>query len=360
MKSILSTFCLLMIFTPFFGQKVKKYLNEGKIEKAIKYCKKRGAQNTENCFMLIANYHFDKGDIQNAVKYYQKSNEPSIGFLKVAQMYLNNEKYNKAEDLYLKAGESPKNINNIIADHTFSNKQYDKAAELYYKAENNVGLEKVADMYLSNQEYDIAVNLYLKLGESRNLVYNKVADYAFKNNMYNQAADLYEKADNKEGLNKIAEYAFENKKYKTALIIYTKLSNIDKIAVCKELFKTIKMKTGFWSGEGISFIISEEGTEIDSLKVKVYNSLNGYIYYKINRTIPIVQRDYRNEIFFNGKADSPPFPIEISGEFLDNLDEINITATTFSSSYFHQTGKTIIRKYPTDLVAKHKSIKLYP
>ena len=352
MKRLIIAVAFILLTGVSFGQKVEKYLKVGKIEKALNYCEKQNGQEKEICFLHIANYYYDLGDIHNAEIYYQKSNNPEMGYLNIAELYLSKKEYNKSVDFYLKAGEAEELIYNRIADTTFSNNEYDTAIDYYDKAGNKFGLKKVADMYLSKKEFDKSVDIYLKADEPEELVYNKVADSALRNNMYNKAAEFYEKADNKEGLNKIADLAFENKKYKTALLIYKKLHDADKIALCEELLATITLRTGFWSGEGISFIISEEGTEISSLVVNVYNSLNGYMNYKFDKTIPIVKRDYTYSVLYIGEADSPPFPIEIKGEFSDNLDSIDVTAVTITASYHHSTRETTIQKYPTELTAK--------
>ena len=70
MKNLLLTIYLLIIVTPFFGQKAEKLLLRGEIEKAVKYCEKQQGDEKADCFMHIANYYFKKSDFLNADKYY--------------------------------------------------------------------------------------------------------------------------------------------------------------------------------------------------------------------------------------------------------------------------------------------------
>lgn len=164
MKNLTLTIYLLIIVTPFFGQKAEKLLLRGEIEKTVKYCEKQQGDEKADCFMHIANYYFKKSDFQNADKYYQKTNDPEYGYLKIADECLRTSNYDLAENYYLKTI-NPEQGYLKIADNYLSNGNYILAEKFYDKTDLfKEGYIRIADSYFIQEDFENAQAYYKKAG----------------------------------------------------------------------------------------------------------------------------------------------------------------------------------------------------
>lgn len=166
MKTRVVSICVLIGFLLSIsgcGQKVNKLLQNGEIDKAIRYCEKR--QDKSDCIKAIAYYYFKNKDITNAEKYYLKLDEPNFGLNKIADFYFKNDDFLNAEK-YFNLTDSPNEGLLLIAD-TYKKKGKYSDAEIYYEKVGLLkeGLNRIADALFLDLNYSRAITYYERIGK---------------------------------------------------------------------------------------------------------------------------------------------------------------------------------------------------
>jgi len=201
---IFSLILLSLIALNTNAQKVTSFFEKGKYDKAEAYCEKQSGDEQKQAYTELADLYFGIGDLENADKFYSKSQNPQEGYLKIANVYFEQENMYKAETFFEKANKNEEG-HLKIANYYFAKNDLLKAEEHYAKTNNpEEYFFNIAEKKITEKNYEKAEKLYAK-SNNPNAGYLKIANSYFQENKLEIAGEYFGKTDNpKEGYLKIA------------------------------------------------------------------------------------------------------------------------------------------------------------
>lgn len=316
------------------AQKVTKYFEKGKYDKAEEYCSEQEGDFQKQCYTELADLYFGVKNYDKASIFYEKSNSFKEGFAKIGDVYFADKDFVKAFDFYSKVDYDEGIIK--IGDYYFNEKKYDEALTYYKEANYSAGISKIGDIYFDKTEintaqkyYELAFEndklllneKYLKIAnfyfnnsnldtaktyyelcystDKKNLSnsYKKIGDEYFNSEEYTKAVEYYEKAfiDDKSTLNtyyeKIANIYFDKFYFEEAKLLYSKANLTQKVKECDNLISShefidvrdnktyswVKIGNQIWMAENLAYK-PDNGTfwayENNEENVSIY----GYLY----------------------------------------------------------------------------------
>jgi tetratricopeptide (TPR) repeat protein len=180
--------------------KVLNLREEGEIDKAINMLVKSN-KNSKYIFFILGNLYIEQEKYEKAEEYYLKAIESgdNDALNNLGILYRNQKKYEKAEKYYLKAIESGDNDALMNLGNLYNEqKKYEKAEEYYLKAiesGDNDALNNLGILYRNQKKYEKAEEYYLKAIESgNNNALNNLGTLYFQQNNYDKAEECYFKA----------------------------------------------------------------------------------------------------------------------------------------------------------------------
>ncbi|MBN2545203.1 MAG: hypothetical protein JXB50_05350 [Spirochaetes bacterium] len=192
-------------------------------EEIIKYC----------YYIVAEEYVYYYGWPDTALPYYEKSG--NIGLIKSADKSLEMKNYDKAIDLYIKAGKNDNDVYTKVAHEALNNKDILIAYSYFKKIENlvtNDEWETLSKLSLNfdtlhistlDKYYELALDSFSKTKKDLSIIYNDIADNAFNRGYYNAAIKYYSK------LNNINKINLSKKELGKKIILNNDISNINGI-----------------------------------------------------------------------------------------------------------------------------------
>lgn len=229
---------VLIGFTTFSlnAQKVTKYFEKGKYDKAEKYCSEQEGDFQKECYTELADLYFGVKNYDKASIFYEKSKSYKEGFVKIGDVYFAEKDFTKAFEFYSKVDYDEGIIK--IGDYYFDAENNDEALTYYKKISYSDGISKIGDVHFNKSEINTAQDLYelayendkIKLNEK----YLKIANFFFNNSNLDTAKTYFElcySSDKKslsDSYKKIGDEYLNSEKYIKAIEYYEKAFDDDK------------------------------------------------------------------------------------------------------------------------------------
>jgi hypothetical protein len=218
------------------------YLEEGDITNAAKYYTRCDKAEKMEGYIKIGNKMIEQAFddpkseakiMRKAIDYYTKAGATKEGYEAVGDAYYakGKDSYLKAAEYYVQAGASAK-LEKVAAEFLADNKP-DMAANVYMKANTPEAYNKAGDLYYKAGEYGDAFIAYEKAGNAEGI--KKYADKLYEEGQYSDAeaiygkvADMYAAKSNVAGLLELAKAAENRGNYAVAATLYEKAGDNDK------------------------------------------------------------------------------------------------------------------------------------
>jgi hypothetical protein len=191
----LSIFTLISIFFLQIGcANIDSLIKKRKYNKAAQFCEDLNSkQDSERCWLKLADALKLEGNDTDAEKYYNKAGDPVKIYTEQAEKSFATQNLDEAVKYFAKAD----NMNGInkVAKAFFLKGKYQKAADLYLETNNKIQLKLCSEKLIEEKKYNIA-SKYIKTLNNNNLKII-IANYYITEGKFNEAKILLKKIKNK-------------------------------------------------------------------------------------------------------------------------------------------------------------------
>ncbi len=187
-------------------------------------------------YVKIADSYLEEGDINNAVKFYMRTDkaDKNEGYVKTGHKMIelafddpkNEAKtMKKAIDYFSKGGAAAEGYEAAgDAYYTKGKEHYMKAADYYAQGKITAKVDKIANEYIAEKKLTKAAEVYMKLDTEEG--YKKAGDLYFNAGEYNDAFTAYDKGMIAEGIKKYADKLYDNGEISDGDALYARVGEM--------------------------------------------------------------------------------------------------------------------------------------